>query len=51
MHFMDAGAWDWDWALRQFAENRGELHARPGRCVGFAAANGHKAAQGGDGAE
>jgi hypothetical protein len=43
LHFMDAGAWDWDWALRQFAENRGDLHARQGPRVGFAAANGRRA--------
>jgi hypothetical protein len=35
MHFMDAGAWDWDWALRQFEINRNELGARPPRHVGF----------------
>jgi cell division protease FtsH len=35
MHFMDAGAWDWDWALRQFDINRNELGARPARHVGF----------------
>jgi hypothetical protein len=35
MHFMDTGAWDWDWALRQFALNRSELHAQRGRQVGF----------------
>ncbi len=46
LHYMDAGAWDWGWALRQFAENRGELHAQPERHVGFAAANGRKAALG-----
>ena len=35
MHFMDAGAWDWGWSLRQFAINRNELGARPQRQVGF----------------
>jgi len=35
MHFMDAEAWDWQWALRQFAINRNELSGRPQRQVGF----------------
>jgi hypothetical protein len=46
LQYMDAGAWDWAWALRQFAENRGELNARPEGRVGFAAANGRKPALG-----
>jgi hypothetical protein len=46
LRYMEAGAWDWEWALRQFAENRGELHARPEGRVGFAAANGRKPALG-----
>lgn len=37
MHFMDANAWDWDWALKQFDINRAELSARPQRSVGFGA--------------
>jgi hypothetical protein len=35
MHFMDAGAWDWAWALKQFEINRNELSSRPQRHVGF----------------
>jgi cell division protease FtsH len=35
MHFMDTNAWDWEWALRQFAINRRELSQRPSRHVGF----------------
>jgi cell division protease FtsH len=35
MHFMDAGAWDWGWALKQFDANRSELASRPRRQVGF----------------
>jgi SpoVK/Ycf46/Vps4 family AAA+-type ATPase len=35
MHFMDAGAWDWGWALKQFEINRNELSSRPQRHVGF----------------
>jgi AAA+ superfamily predicted ATPase len=35
MHFMEAEAWDWDWALKQFAINRSELNGRPQRHVGF----------------
>jgi hypothetical protein len=35
MHYMDAGEWDWGWALRQFEINRNELTARPQRHVGF----------------
>jgi hypothetical protein len=35
MHFMDSGAWDWGWALRQFDINRHELGSRPQRHVGF----------------
>jgi adenylate kinase family enzyme len=46
LRYMEAGAWDWDWALRQFAVNRAELGGRPERHVGFAAANGRKPAPG-----
>ena len=46
LRHMDAGGWDWDWALRQFAENRGELHVGVRRHVGFAGANGRKGALG-----
>jgi AAA+ superfamily predicted ATPase len=35
MHYMDAQAWDWNWALKQFAINRSELTSRPQRHVGF----------------
>lgn len=35
MHFMDADAWDWNWALKQFDINRHELNTRPRRHVGF----------------
>jgi hypothetical protein len=35
MHFMDAGAWDWNWAMDQFDVNRKELDSRPRRRVGF----------------
>jgi hypothetical protein len=35
MHFMEAGKWDWDWALDQFDVNRKELSSRPQRRVGF----------------
>jgi hypothetical protein len=44
MNFMEAGRWDWNWALRQFAVNRSELNARRNRRVGFGRAvtvNGH----------
>jgi hypothetical protein len=37
MRYMDGGAWDWGWALRQFAINRSELTGSPRRQVGFAA--------------
>ena len=37
MRRMDAGAWDWDWALRQFDANRHDL-ADQRRHVGFAVA-------------
>ncbi len=41
MNYMDAGRWDWDWALRQFDANRHDLAAQR-RHVGFGppAANG-----------
>lgn len=35
MHYMEAGRWDWSWALKQFAINRSELSSRPPRHVGF----------------
>jgi cell division protease FtsH len=35
MRFMDSGAWDWNWALKQFDINRSELSSRPKRHVGF----------------
>jgi hypothetical protein len=35
MNFMDAGKWDWDWALRQFDVNRLELSTPRRRQVGF----------------
>jgi hypothetical protein len=35
MHFMDKGAWNWSWALKQFDINRHELNNRPRRHVGF----------------
>jgi SpoVK/Ycf46/Vps4 family AAA+-type ATPase len=34
MHYMDAGAWDWDWAREQFDCNRHDL-AQQHRRVGF----------------
>ena len=37
LRFLDAGAWDWEWALRQLDANRHELGQRR-RPVGFAAA-------------
>jgi len=36
MHFMDTGAWNWGWSLKQFAINRNELVSRK-RQVGFGA--------------
>jgi hypothetical protein len=47
MHFMDTGAWDWAWALRQFDINRSELSSRPPRQVGF----GHQRVGKGNGEE
>jgi hypothetical protein len=35
MNFMDAGKWDWDWALEQFDINRKDLAMRHRRRVGF----------------
>lgn len=35
MRFMEAQAWEWDWALKQFAINRSELTNRAQRHVGF----------------
>jgi len=44
LRYVEAKAWDWDWAMRQFRENRQEL-AKKERPVGFtplaASANGH----------
>jgi hypothetical protein len=40
LRFMETRAWEWAWALEQFAVNRTELDARPRRRVGF----GHGAA-------
>jgi ATP-dependent Zn protease len=36
MHFVDAGAWNWSWALDQFEVNRKELANGQRRRVGFA---------------
>jgi hypothetical protein len=43
MRFMEAGEWDWDWALRQFDINRSELASKPAqkRQVGFGVLNGN----------
>jgi hypothetical protein len=39
MRFMDAGVWDWAWAVDQFDQNRRDLgKKRRNRLVGFAAA-------------
>ena len=35
LNFMESAAWNWDWALKQFAVNRRELGGRPDRHVGF----------------
>jgi hypothetical protein len=35
MHFMESGAWNWGWALKQFDINREELSKRHRRQVGF----------------
>ncbi len=35
MNFMESGAWDWGWALKQFDINRHELANRQRRHVGF----------------
>jgi cell division protease FtsH len=35
MRQLDAGVWDWDWALHQFDVNRQELNTRLRRQVGF----------------
>ena len=44
LRHIDAGGWDWDWAMEQFRQNRSELATRA-RPVGFAeidpALNGH----------
>jgi adenylate kinase family enzyme len=36
MHYVDAGTWDWSWALDQFEANRKELANGQRRRVGFA---------------
>lgn len=43
LRHLEAGAWDWEWAMAQFRENRAELATRT-RNVGFAApsGNGHR---------
>ncbi|MCI0457005.1 MAG: ATP-binding protein [Gemmataceae bacterium] len=55
MRWLDASAWEWDWALHQFGINRNELNTRLRRQVGFgyteparngAAPDGHEAAEG-----
>ena len=42
---IEAGGWDWEWAMAEFRQNRQELAARASRAVGFAgldpARNGH----------
>lgn len=35
MRYMEASAWDWTWAMKQFEINRLELTTRPTRSVGF----------------
>lgn len=35
MRYMEAGAWDWAWAMRQFAVNRAELNGPARRAVSF----------------
>jgi hypothetical protein len=35
MRYMESDAWDWGWALRQFAINRSELNSRAKGPVGF----------------
>ncbi|MCC6419582.1 MAG: ATP-binding protein [Gemmataceae bacterium] len=35
MRWLEAGAWEWGWALHQFAVNRSELNTRLRRQVGF----------------
>ena len=39
MHFLDAAAWDWTWALKQFDINRAELTNHERRQAGFHAIN------------
>jgi cell division protease FtsH len=46
LHFMESAAWDWEWALNQFSENRRELEGQPQRHVGFGINNGRGAAIG-----
>jgi hypothetical protein len=40
LHFMEAGTWDWEWALDQFDINRKELSTRKRRRVGFGQTDG-----------
>lgn len=35
LRHLEAGGWDWAWAVDQFKQNRAELAAQPGRHVGF----------------
>ena len=35
LRFIDTGAWEWDWAMEQFRQNRTDL-AEQHRHVGFA---------------
>ena len=46
LRYLESDVWDWNWATRQFRQNRSELAAETGdRRVGFAALdpllNGH----------
>ena len=47
LRHVDAGSWDWNWALKQFEINRHDLHRKKRRRVGFGevepllAVNGH----------
>jgi hypothetical protein len=46
VHFMDAGFWDWEWALKQFDINRQDLNRRRRRRVGFGQIDGFMTANG-----
>src|SRR5207302_11438913 len=39
MHFLDAGVWNWSWALKQFDINRNQLDNHERRQAGFHAIN------------